>query len=721
MKQALSPVEGEEKHLDFASASKNLQLQAIQNELLQKPLESPRDAAELVDKIVRFFYYENSDYLQNQEVDYKKTFTGSMSHLYTYLSNHWREAIYAMYQEFEKQGGVTHMDILERSESLLVTINKNNYIKFLEILFSPFATLAWYREETSHWHTEKMQFSAYGRLIWNGCLYLENRAVDITRPNADTPSITFLKPRIHNPDEIQSKITTQADILLSWLSIDHPQSTLWSNVFSLFPWLQSTTAEQEMLPKEEDKSDWAKIEPSEAQKWATRRRERSRGVRIGKEESRSVQRNQEWYNGELEKLQAFSAFLHERFEELRLYLLEQVPYVEEVSDYISLIERLKERWYEVSTLDVNEVRQDYERLIADYSRLITWKRWTNMKLKEDIDTLFATLNDRLLNVTDVERKKIIRRINKAQSNIDRNTADISAYESEMTLRQNESSEIFTQVRGYRLTTIPNREQFSLAFHHSLRAEELYSAPDFVPENPVTYEWIDANVIPLFVSILGTHLHEYHGVNVRDLYELMGKIDELPEWYNEGIEIPDMEELSQRKVSDFFAMVTPLIPRDYLSELPSLPTIITPEWISPRVLPKVKVPKVKKTHREMREATSLRKTAINQKRWVILNEIRKKDWALVEYEQYWRERLRQNIRTRMQYFADIEKIDLKVRLRRAYPNKTKEDLQTLIQTSQAEETEIRQKINEWKLINDEVRYRKDMEERARLSQKLQSIR
>lgn len=76
--------------------------------------------------------------------------------------------------------------------------------------------------------------------------------------------------------------------------------------------------------------------------------------------------------------------------------------------------------------------------------------------------------------------------------------------------------------------------------------------------------------------MGTHLHEYHGVNIRDLYELMGKIDELPEIHNNEVRLPDTDGITQKKVSDFFTMLIPIIPNEYLTELPNLPTIITPE-------------------------------------------------------------------------------------------------------------------------------------------------
>lgn len=57
---------------------------------------------------------------------------------------------------------------------------------------------------------------------------------------------------------------------------------------------------------------------------------------------------------------------------------------------------------------------------------------------------------------------------------------------------------------------------------------------------------------------------------------MAKIDELPEIHNNEVQLPDTDGITQKKVSDFFAMVIPIIPNEYLSELPNLPTIITQE-------------------------------------------------------------------------------------------------------------------------------------------------
>ena len=61
------------------------------------------------------------------------------------------------------------------------------------------------------------------------------------------------------------------------------------------------------------------------------------------EATRLEQKNQEWYTTELERLRALNSFLHERFEELKHHLLENIPFVGEVIDYLALIEKLKEK------------------------------------------------------------------------------------------------------------------------------------------------------------------------------------------------------------------------------------------------------------------------------------------------------------------------------------------------------------------------------------------
>ena len=60
--------------------------------------------------------------------------------------------------------------------------------------------------------------------------------------------------------------------------------------------------------------------------------------------------------------------------------------------------------------------------------------------------------------------------------------------------------------------------------------------------------------------------------------------------------------------------------------------------------------------------------------------------------YWREKLKQNVKTRMSYVSDIEKIKHNLKVRRAHPNKTKEDLEALIILSRAEEEDNRKKIS-----------------------------
>ena len=83
----------------------------------------------------------------------------------------------------------------------------------------------------------------------------------------------------------------------------------------------------------------------------------------------------------------------------------------------------------------------------------------------------------------------------------KNIADIRAYEMEIDSLERESGEIFIQAESYRLSAIPNIEQFRLGLYHSLHAEELYSSPDFIPEVAVSDEWIKNNIIALFTEVL----------------------------------------------------------------------------------------------------------------------------------------------------------------------------------------------------------------------------
>lgn len=532
-----------------------------------------------------------------------------------------------------------------------------------------------------------------------GKLYIDNDSVVYFEPDKDSPSHIFT--------DLREEIARERVPLTLIVTTTVPEVVEWIVSWEVEDWIWPEIPE----------SDTAAWEPSEAVAWRLRRRQRDRGIRAEKDESRTLQKNQEWYSLELERLRALSAFLHERFEELRNHLLENIPFIGEVIDYLGLIERLKEKWYEVDTLDVNELRRDFERLVTDYTRLIASKKALNIKLQQDL----ATIKDQLPTASDFEQKKFQRRMSKIQWRIDTNNSDIQAYEWTLKSRELESSNLFTQAEAYRLAAVPNREQFSLAFHHSLRAEELYLAPDFVPENPVTHEWIEANTIPLFVSILGTHLDEFHGVNIRDLYELMRKIDELPEEYSDTVNLPDTENVSQKKASDFFAMLLPIIPKDYLSEIPNHRTVVTPEWIYvPKEITK-KEPKIRKTRSEKRAEASTRRASAQKSRLTFIIEMQSKEEALKEYEQYWREKLRQNIRTRRAYLGDIEKIDWKIKLRRAFPNKSRGDLVELIEASRKEEWGIRAKIERWALKNDEATYKWLIDDRAQISRKLSRIK
>ncbi len=311
---------------------------------------------------------------------------------------------------------------------------------------------------------------------------------------------------------------------------------------------------------------------SDARQWRLDRRIRDREIKGRKMDAAMERLDQEWYATELERLHSLSAFLHERFEELRKHLLEKIPYVTEVIDYIGVVDRLKREWYERDTLDVEKVKQDFDRLIADYVRAISERKSENVKISRDISTLSAEL----ANTKDDEKWKLGRRLSKAVGKKARNDQDIASYEAQKLKLKEESDALFQHIKNYRLAAIPNEQEFSLAFHHSLRAEELYYAPDYIIEEPITVDWIERHILEIFIRILSGHLEEFNGLTIRGLSELMERIDVLPWEYDESIHLPDTDEVSEKKIQDFFDMLLPIIPEDYLDTLPKFPIIITPE-------------------------------------------------------------------------------------------------------------------------------------------------
>lgn len=69
----------------YTQAIDEIQRRIIENPLFEKNLETPRDASILLDKIVRFFYYENTDYL-TEDIDFKNLILEALSELHAFLS-----------------------------------------------------------------------------------------------------------------------------------------------------------------------------------------------------------------------------------------------------------------------------------------------------------------------------------------------------------------------------------------------------------------------------------------------------------------------------------------------------------------------------------------------------------------------------------------------------------------------------------------------------------
>ena len=311
---------------------------------------------------------------------------------------------------------------------------------------------------------------------------------------------------------------------------------------------------------------------------------------------------------------------------------------------------MQEKWYAGNSLNINKVQQEFEKLIHDYLREGKWKEEDNKKLLQSI----ATLTGILTSVDEWERSRLNKNIARAEWKIGKNNHLISTYSQRVASLQDEVSNFFTSLTKYRLDQIPSKEQFSLWLYQSLRAREIYISPDYISETPLTEEWVKENVLDIFIKILWTYLEHCHGVNIRNLSELLNKINELPEEYRDDILLPDTEGISQKKVNDFFEMLYSIIPKDYLSEISNLPIMIALEP-EERNKEKIRKQKPRKSHSEIRKENHEKKMEKEETRTKLKEELRSKEEELMEYIQYWREKLIHAIRIQRAYSADIESI------------------------------------------------------------------
>lgn len=87
------------------------------------------------------------------------------------------------------------------------------------------------------------------------------------------------------------------------------------------------------------------------------------------------------------------------------------------------------------------VREEVSRKISDYENLISQLNKINIKLLQDI----TSLQDSLPSATELEQKKLSRRLVKLQSKLDRGIRDVTAYEREVVVRKTEAQELFSHI------------------------------------------------------------------------------------------------------------------------------------------------------------------------------------------------------------------------------------------------------------------------------------
>ena len=667
--------------------------------------------------ITKLLTRDKSQTLSDIETNYAKEICEWLDSFIKFIWNKsCQEEVIAFFESFESRKELSREQItrfinlvnaledIDKKESYIVESVEPKKFRKIEMLRGLFVAFGLVSTEIIAWVVKPPSnplINIYHSYVesggeYTGRLYIDADAIVYFIPDEDAPGHIFT----HLRKEITQKQTPLTLIVTN---------TTPNRVVEI---LEGDTRGWATQEDELAQSVWT--HKSKAKIWNEQRRMRAQKNRQWVLDNQLKQENQELYDTQLEKLRALSSFLHERFEELRNHLLIHIPYIAEVSEYIALMEALKLKWYEVETLDVNEVKRGFEQLIQSYTREIWAKKSKNIKLAQAI----TSLSDTLVNASTREQETIRRSIERNEWRITKNTREIEWSEGEKRRLQKELNDLLSQVTGYRLHHIPHSEEFTLALYHSLRAEELYHAPDYIDQTPIDQKWIYIHILPLFVDILWRHLDELHGVNIWELSQLIDRIDAMPDEYDEDIAIPDIERISQRKIQDFFSMLLPIIPEDYLTVIPELPTTMSPESTHIKPTPPTESPKPKKTNQEIREWKKIKKSEILKERNAIAEELRKIETSLMEYEQYWKEKIKKNLKTRRAYSDEIQKIQLWIKRTQSHPMKSSEELEILIAMSKAEEIEIQWKITDSWLLKDELAYKILLSTRTQFSRKIQ---
>ena len=585
--------------------------------------------------------------------------------------------------------------------------DKQSQYRKVEILRKLFVAF-WVTKNESRWHTNPILNTYIG--------YIEDRYY------GRTGMIDFDK-------FLDFELDTPNGVLFLWLREGGTSTEVWeliSEVVEIVEAIHWADIWEDWEPIEDAGTRWSR--PSWKKQWAERRRLRDREAKDKRTQEELQKEKEREYQQKIQELKSYWEQVKSELQRLQGFLLTHIPYVTEVLDYLHLDHRLKQEWY----------LEEWENIWDVRSQILGTIEWLESDCSESRSTIHALeaeiswLSSRLIQVNSdwlnnwIKVKTLQKRLDRKTAKINREKNRLEEIEVELRRISGSVEDIISQLEGFRFKCwVPNIDEFEAWIYYSLDTENMYSMPERINQPPVTVQWIEQNILHIFRKILWKYF-EWNNISIVDIWDLVEKIDTLEPEYHEDTPVPDTETIDLSSIRDFIDTLLTIIPQKYIDEIP-----VFWEWRFKLITPELFIwnpPKIEKQKPQIDYDRNRKKEEKNKRNAILDEKIRlRKDIDIMEremiqYIQYWNNKLRGIFRKKRTITNDIESITKGMPWQMSNQGKTIEQLEDLLKITNNEFEVIQEKRqNDKSLLQNQERYDTLEKKRWALQRKLQSLK
>lgn len=466
---------------------------------------------------------------------------------------------------------------------------------------------------------------------------------------------------------------------------------------------------------------------SKKQTWAHNRRMRAQEMKDQKTQEQLQKEKEREYEEKVQELKSYWEQVKSELQRLQDFLLMHIPYVTEVIDYLQLEHRLKQEWYLEEWGNIWDLRSQIlgtiEWLESDCSIL----RSTTHALEAEISQLSLNLiqiNSDWVN-NWAEAKVLQKKLDKKTAKFNREKDNLEEAKAELQRISDNIEDIISQLEGFRFKHwVPNVDEFEAWIYYSLDAADMYSMTERINRPPVTVHWIEQNILHIFRKILWRYF-EWNDISIVDIWDLLEKIDNLEPKYHEDTSIPEIEIIDLGSIRGFIDTLLTIIPQKYIDEIPVFGNwkfkLITPKLfiLNP---PKIEQEKPQIDHgRKRKKEAKNKRDAILDEKIKLRNEISIVEEEMMQYIQYWNNKLKMVFRKKRSIISDIDNIKSHIWWRNKHRGKNTEELEALLQNINSEFEEAQRMKENTTLLQDQGRYDALENQRRTLQRKLQNLK